>query len=39
MDGNAVITRLDSTFLLAFIEADLYLKSLKALSTAAKLIK
>ena len=37
VDGNAVITRLESTFRLAPVEADPYLKSLKALSAAAKL--
>lgn len=39
VDGNAVIAKLDSTFRLANVEADPYLKSLKALSTAAKLYR
>lgn len=39
MDANAVIEKLDSTFRLPTVEADPYLKSLKALSAAAKLYK
>lgn len=39
VDGNAVIEKLDSTFRLANVEADPHLKSLKALSTAAKLYR
>lgn len=39
VDANAVIEKLDSTFRLPTVDADPYLKSLKALSTAAKLYK
>lgn len=39
VDANAAIEKLDSTFRLPTVEADPYLKSLKALSTAAKLYR
>lgn len=39
VDANAAIKKLDSTFRLPTVEADPYLKSLKALSTAAKLYR